>query len=160
VYLRILSEHTSVEDWYYSAASLSPTDKTLNPKLSFSSDHVNTTGKFTHPGRNFWLQDEISNTFYSYSTVLTVTLFSQRRLWRQKGVRFSKVTISLQLQRNKVLSHLPGVHVKMCSSSTRTAYSAMCAIKGFTRLKQQHCQEQVFRIISSSLTEAEKCYWT
>ena len=91
VYLWILLEHTSVEDWYYSAASLSPADKTLNPKLSFSSDHVNFTGNFTHPARNFWLQDEISNSLYSYSTILTMTLFSQRRLWRQKGVRFSKV---------------------------------------------------------------------
>ena len=59
-----------------------------------------------------------------------MALFRQGSSESQKGFRLSYVTTTLELRRNKVLSQLSAVPVKICLPSTRTAYSAMCPLKG------------------------------
>jgi len=42
---------------------------------------------------------------------------------------------------NEELSRKSGIFLKICFPSTRVAYSKMCPIKWFTRLKQPHFRE-------------------
>jgi hypothetical protein len=64
------------------------------------------------------------------SNALTMILFRQRDLLRQKDIPFSyKKNPSSYDEANKILSQLSGVPVKVCLSSARKDYSEMCHIK-------------------------------
>ena len=83
--------------------------------------------------------------------VLTVTLFSQRSLWRLNVFGFLKSYLSYCYdETNKALSHLSCVPVKISLPSTSIPYSEMCPIKGLTNWNSLTVEE---------LEEDTDCNW-